>query len=321
MQSVIADHSFNLSGTLGAYGIAQWYSHSFRTENEKVVLSSLVHDPFPSLTSSMTYRPNIQFNSPLMDKLVIKYLLVNKDVLEPIIIRPLSEISPSAPDISHDQTPPLPDNLLKQHLTIPHDMAIRVIAFWFATHGREHAPANVRLTLSSSDGSRLAEAELDKNRIADNQWSFFEFPDKVSLKKGAYSLTLSLVNYTGPDKLSAWATEIKKDTGNYLEINGVKTAASLKIKMGRYEKRDMTGYAAKWNILALEKDIVIFENKQVTNSAYFIKDLDAAHDQIDFTGLDVKSVLGGINKRQVLKRRRGMDRLADASSLRLESVY
>ena len=289
LQSVIADHSFNLSGTLGAYGIAQWYSHSFKTEKEKEVLSSLVRAPFPSPTSSMVLRPNINFNSPLMEKLAIKYLLVNKDVLEPIIIHPLSEISPPLPEITHSQTPPLPDNSLKQHIYLPADITVRVIGFWFTTNGREHAPADVRLTLrSDQDNKYVMGAELDKNKISDNQWAFFEFPDKVNLKKGAYSLVLELVNYAGPEGLAVWATEIKENKGNYLEINGTKTEASLKIKMGIYEKRDMTAYTKKWNILSLEKDIVIFENRQVTNSAYFVKDLEVLNDQTDFSGLDVK---------------------------------
>jgi hypothetical protein len=289
LQSVIADDSFHMSGTLGAYGIAQWFAHSFRTEKEKDILSDLVHDPFPSPTSSLIHRQNIHFDSPFMEKLVIKYLMVDKDVLEPIILRSLHEISPPLPELSHSQAPPLPDNSWRQHIKIPNDIAVRAIGFLFATNGQAHAPANIRLTLySNNDDKYSIEPEIDRNAIVDNQWVFFEFPDKVHLKKGVYSLLLSLVNYTGPDRVTAWATKIWENKGNYLEINGFKTDTSLKITMGVYEKGDLSIFAKKWNVLHLEKDVVIFENKQVTNSAYFIKDLDAAHDQIDFTGLDVK---------------------------------
>jgi len=79
LQSVIADDSYWYSGMLGAYGISEWYGHSLKTDNEKAVLSELVHDPFGSATVAMFSAGDINLNSPLMDKLVIKYLMINKE--------------------------------------------------------------------------------------------------------------------------------------------------------------------------------------------------------------------------------------------------
>ena len=81
LQSVIADDSYWFSGMLGAYGIAEWYAHSFRTDKEKKVLSELVHDPFGGATVALFSGGDIDLNSPLMDKLVIKYLMVNKGLI------------------------------------------------------------------------------------------------------------------------------------------------------------------------------------------------------------------------------------------------
>jgi hypothetical protein len=78
LQSVIADRSYWFSGTLGGYGITEWYGHSFRTDREKEVLASLSDDPFPSATSAAVDSGYIHYDSPLMDKLAIKYLLVSK---------------------------------------------------------------------------------------------------------------------------------------------------------------------------------------------------------------------------------------------------
>jgi hypothetical protein len=120
-------------------------------------------------------------------------------------------------------------------------------------------------------------------------WVFFDFPDKVFLKKGAYSLGLSLVDYAGADKLTVWATKTQEHTGNFLEVNGFKTDVSLKVRISYYEKVVPAIDAGKWNLIDQEKDILIFENRQVTNSAYFIKKLDApSHARMDFSRLDVK---------------------------------
>ena len=282
LQSVIADVSYWFAGTLGAYGIPEWYAHSFRTDREKEVLANLVHDPFSSPTSMLIIGNNIQFNSPLMDILGIKYLLVNKAVFE-------SKQLFALPEISHDLAPPLPNNSLKQHIDIPYDMAVGAIGFSFTTFGGEHAPANVRLTLYTDNGAKYPyEPELGKNAISGNRWVFFEFPEGVLLSKGGYYLVLSLPGYAGPDNLSAWATKNSgSNTGSFLEVNGTRTDYSLKWRIGYYQKMDLSFLKNKWNVINLEKDIVILENKQVTNSAYFVRNLNASDDQMDFSGLDV----------------------------------
>jgi hypothetical protein len=282
LQSVIADYSYIFSGTLGAYGIPEWYAHAFRTDIEKEVLSRLVHDPFSSATSAFINGVNIQFNSPLMDKLAIKYLLVNKGALG---MKRLFAL----PELSRDPAPPLPHNSWKQHVYIPNDMVIEAIGFLFTTYGEGHAPANVKLSLYTDKGGKYSfEPELGRDKIADNQWAFFEFPDRFSLRKGGYYLVLSLPGYTGPKSLTAWATKNQENTGSFLEINGVKTDHSLTWKIGYIEKMEPSAFQKKWNVLDLENEIVIFENKQVENSAYFVKNLDPANDQIDFSGLNVR---------------------------------
>jgi hypothetical protein len=197
------------------------------------------------------------------------------------------------PEISHELAPPLPDNTWKQHLYLAqNDMEITALGFLFSTYGADHAPANVRLALSR-DNHEITSVELDKNRIHDNEWAFFEFPGKGFFGKGMYSLAVSLPGYAGPDKVTAWATKSRQETGSFLELNGWNTDRSLKMDVHAYLiKRDMKffdkNFEKKWEIINLDSDFMIFENKKVTNSAYFIKDLEPANDQIDFPGLDVR---------------------------------
>jgi hypothetical protein len=288
LQSVIADASFNMSGSLGAYRIPQWHAHTFKTDREKEVLSSVVHDPFPSPTSSYIDGDKIQFTSPLMDKLVIKYLLVNKGLVE-------REVMFKLPEVAQSLAPPLPDYAWKQHFDIPRDMTIGRIGFVFSTFGAEHAPADVRIALYRDGDKRpLAEAGLDKNAIADAKAAYFTLPGRVLLKKGGYTLVVSLVDYTGPGKLSALVADTPEHSGNYLAINGKRSGGSLKFGMVAYETRDMTAISKKWDLVAVEKNIAILENKRVTNSAYFVQSLDAKGEQVDFSGLDVAQPSSGL---------------------------
>ena len=282
LQSVIADaSSYWFAGTLGAYGIPEWYAHSFRTDREKEVLGELAHNRSKSPTTMVIEGKSINFDSPLMDKLAIKYLLVNKDMGN----KRLLELQ----ELSRDPAPPLPYNTWRQHIYIPKDIIAGAIGFSFITAGEKHAPANMRLRFyKDNEENFFLEAGLYKDEITEDEWGFFDFPYTLSLSKGGYYLELSLPGYTGPGSLTALATKTRGNTGNFLEVNGAKTDRSLIWKIGYFE--DMPRVLKKWNIFSVENDIVIYENRQVTNSAYFIKDLDASNDRIDFTGLDIRQV-------------------------------
>jgi hypothetical protein len=76
-------------------------------------------------------------------------------------------------------------------------------------------------------------------------------------------LALSLADYNGPDKLTAWATKVRENSGAYLEINRVKSDSSLKMRIEVYAKMDRASIEKKWKVVDREKDIVILENKQI----------------------------------------------------------
>jgi hypothetical protein len=281
LQSVIADDSYDGCGTLGAYDIPEWYAHSWRTETEKAVLSYLVRNSFVSPTAASIVGSDIQYDSTLMDKLGIKYILVNKNAQFMFV----------QPELSHLPAPPLPDNALRQHIHLPQDMVIGSFGFKFLKHANKQSPARVRLSLFNGKGKKFPlEPELGLDEIVNNRWVFFKFPDKVPLKEGAYSLVLSLVHPAETDELTVLATQMQNYTGSYLEINGRNSDVTLKYSIIFYENNVPENVVEDWNVISLEKDIMILENKQVTNSAYFIKDLDEANESIDFSGLKIEQV-------------------------------
>jgi hypothetical protein len=282
LQSVIADNSYMIGGTLGAYGIPEWYAHAFRTDREKEVLSGLVLNAFASPTAAYIDPGNIRYHSPLMDKLVIRYLLVSRHSLEGRTVF-------SSPVLSHGQAPPLPDNAWRQHLSLPTDLTVGAFGFLFSTFGKGQAPASVRLTLFNDRGEKLGtEPLLAGDAIADNQWSFFEFPSRVALRRGDYYLVVSLAGDPGGGRLTAATTATSGARGDYLEVNGRRTGTSLQLKIGAYEKGPLDSLAGKWNVAVFEGDIMLLENRDVTGSGYFIDTLDPSSDRISFSGLDVR---------------------------------
>ena len=282
LQSVIADSSFMVSGTLGAYGIADWYAHAYRTDREKEVLSRLVIEPFASPTAAFISGGDIQFNSALMDQLAVRYLLLRSDWNE-------RKATISLPEFTKVAAPSLARGPWRQHLSVPDAVTVGALGFQFLTGGRSAAPADVLLSLYNDGGQKYAfEPRLSRHAIADNQWSFFEFPGKVMLAKGSYLLVLSLADQGGGEGLSASASRMPVRTGNYLEINNAPSDISLNMKIGIYERTGPGPIPKKWSMTGVEENIVVMENGAVTDGAYHVKGLDASKDLPDYSGVAVE---------------------------------
>jgi len=77
-QSIMADHSFKTSGTLSYYCFFEWYRHSFRTNTEKELLTSLAPRSHSTPTSFIIAPQNIKFLSPLMNIFAVKYIFISR---------------------------------------------------------------------------------------------------------------------------------------------------------------------------------------------------------------------------------------------------
>jgi len=86
-QSIIADGSFNVSGVLAAYGLFEWYRHSFRTNAEKKLLDSLIPDSSSTPTAFTIPAQNINFSSPLINLFAIKYILIDANKLKHLFLK------------------------------------------------------------------------------------------------------------------------------------------------------------------------------------------------------------------------------------------
>lgn len=76
-QSVIADNTFIVSGTLGNYAIPEQFAHGFKNNSEKKMLSQIA--PFTTKTAAFFDAKQIIFNAELFAKLGIKYVLIRSN--------------------------------------------------------------------------------------------------------------------------------------------------------------------------------------------------------------------------------------------------
>src|SRR3546814_12391042 len=67
--------SSDLSGTLAAYGLGDWYGHSIRSSQLRVLLDKMADKPFTSPTSTGIGIEQFDWNSSLMDVVGLCYAI------------------------------------------------------------------------------------------------------------------------------------------------------------------------------------------------------------------------------------------------------
>lgn len=292
LQSVVADRSFMLSGTLGAYGIPEWFAHGFYREEEKRVLSQIIQQPYRSPTAATFFMRDVNFHeNELFSKLGIRYLMLNHN----------SSIR-KQPHVNNAAAPHMPENSLSQVINLQHAEYIESIGLVLATFHAPKAPADVILELVDlTDNRVLSYSRLSANMIKDNRQAIFRFEQGgVELKPGKYKIRIKLhdnVKYNG--RLTAWYSKQPKYSDEYLLVNGeVVYGAMLYTLYGHdeHEARINNG----WQTVLTDHSISVVENKNVPNGAYFLPDLglkskiessdvfstrlDSTHVRIDYKG-------------------------------------
>ncbi len=264
MQSVLADSSYIISGTLGAYDLPEWFAHGIKSDKDKQTLARIVDDPFKSPTAAAFTGDKIQFESNLINLLGIKYILCNSNSIKENLFVSYDKADKQVP------APPLPQNSLTQVIRLEKDITASGAALLLATYFEPSAPDDVLLTLSEN-GNAMSKVKVDKEAVRDNRWVYFDFGEELALVSGVeYSIAVELGDYTGDKRLTVWASEQKKAGDNYLIVNGKPSNLTFRMKLygNNLNINDI------YNIKGLERGITLLENKVIKGGAYFIGALD-----------------------------------------------
>jgi len=265
LQSVIADKSYLMGGTLASYGIAEWFAHAFKTDQEKTLLRQIVKKPFVSPTSAKFPGSAINQESKLLDKLGVAYIVVNKKSLEPPVVREQKERARMI------AAPPLPDNTLSQILNIEKAISFSTVEILLATYSREAAPADVELQIISG-ANVLAESVIAASKVRDNKYAIFEFSESIFLKPGQYEAVIKLKESDVTWPVTAWYVKKPDNSGDLIMIKGDAVQGSWVYRIHK-ENNDIN--KALWEVHDLEPNIRVLKNKNVPVGAYYISDFSA----------------------------------------------
>ena len=263
-QSVLATgDAYLISGTLGAYDIPEWFAHAYHTEQEKNMLTQLVHNPWASPTAARFSFEQIDLESDVVDALGIRYILTS----HPVYINQEDNDAPA---------PPMPYNTLGQVIQLYEPINVIGIQLLMATYGRATAGSDVRLIFLNEFNLQLAECIVNGNAINDNSWVTFKFDNVLKLRPGVYKFKLNTVKLDA-QPVTVWAL-VKKDgfPDGYITINDQPGQGDLTFRLLAIPERKLNS----WNIAYSGPYITILERKDSPPGAYFLQG-NASFDKIE----------------------------------------
>lgn len=200
-QSALADDSFLVSGTLGAYGVPEWFGHGFRTELLKDRLRAMTPSAMTTATASRVGAADFHLDSALFSAMGIRYVLGNEAVLSSIVGLPAgAEGSP------HQPMPAMPATTLSQRVTLGSQVTIEGVSCNMATYGRQGQRGTLEVTLAESGSPvRLAGWSVPAADIRDNEVHTFAMPSPTRLGPGDYVVELSYTGAGPGDLLTVWS--------------------------------------------------------------------------------------------------------------------
>jgi hypothetical protein len=263
-ESVLAvTDAYMLPGTLGSYGIPEWFGHSFHRSAEKRELEKLVKEPWAPGTSARVAFDHIQVGEPLLDRLGVRFILLASGD------NPLERLRQVAVEQRRVDTPVGLEEMQEglsvgQTFTLDEAVTVCALRLQFGTYHQAHGGADVQLLLTGSNGVS-AEATLAADAIRDNEWADFSLPS-VPLPPGDYSFRVGLAG-SDPAHLAVWSS---LDDSSYL--GGTRLAGNalaggdLAFKILKCDPDPNTG----WRIARSNENLWVLENTEATPGAFLM---------------------------------------------------
>lgn len=272
LQSVIADNSFMISGSLTAYGIAEWFAQNLKTDQQKELMERMVLKPFVNPFAATFDASRINIGSKYMDLFGIKYLIFKKD---------RKNILKEQTGDGHQAALPLPNHKWRQYVWLPKKTYISGISLLLATYSAPEAPSDVTI-LWYLNSEITSKSVVSKEDIKDNKWVDFIFKNPFEVDAGFNSFDVRLSDKIIDDQLTAWCTINPDPKQDYLLIDGIDSKSSLKFKLHDSENNK---FISKYKVHSFEDGISILENSEVHDGPVFLESLKGG-----LSGLEVKDI-------------------------------
>jgi hypothetical protein len=254
-QSVLGtSDAYMIAGTLGSYGLSEWFAHTFHTGKEKKVLGNVVNDAWvKSPTAAVFSSRQIDFQSPWMDALGIRFVLTKS---MPSILGQERHDKPS---------PSMPSHVVGQAVHLFAESVIHGVQVRLATYHRPSAGSDVWLTWLDADNSILAETRVVGDTIHDNDWVFFQFPQPLILPPGTYRFTVAIRKHPDALPVTAWAwTASDQFPAGYRTVDGKRVSGDLAFGL-------IGEPPSGWRVDTPGSHVAVFERTDSPPGAYLIK--------------------------------------------------
>jgi hypothetical protein len=265
-QSVVADRSFIISGTVSNYGLPELFAAGFRNSGQRSIMTHIVDNPFTNPVSSMFPCESINFTSPYAVLAAVRYFLVATDCREAVA---------STSGTGHKPSQMLNNGPLSGTIKLNRPTKLDIARVLFATWGDDDFASDIGFELYWS-GSLVASSTLPADAIHDNQYANFPLNVSDVIPAGEYMYVITMLKPNGESKLSTW----NYSSGGDYSIASKHFPGTPKLSLIAPPQVD--GLAKH----RLEENVTVFENIAVTGGAYYVHSLDQI-DGVNFSAVQV----------------------------------
>lgn len=270
----IADRNYLVAGTLGGYGIAEWYGHGFKSPEIKELLAEAVANPFVTPTASMIASEDVRLSSPVLRALGVSHVLGDETLLS-------SQVTPAydGPKATRVPLPALRGSKWTQDIRLDHPLLLTDVELHMATYGRSGLEGQVVLAVDSANGDALATSSLPAATLVDGEMARFHFEPALPLSAGGYRLYLRHEGAAPQDNITVWY-HAGSTTNCTLEIVPAQPPGCLIMRM--LSNRTDIG---DWRLAGRDGPLVLLENPQAPRGPYFLRSLH------DYPGADASRAI------------------------------
>jgi hypothetical protein len=286
-QSVLAIHdAYFIPGTLGSYGLSDWFAHTYRRAAEKAVLEQVVERPWASWTAAAFSFDRVKMDSPWLDALGIRFVMTT-DARPPVVAQ-----------LANDRPSELVgQRRIAQSVKLGSPARVCSLGMLFGTYDRAHADAGVRLTVANEQGETLARSVAPAETVLNNRWAEFKLDKPISLAPGVYELHVESVQGKDAAPLSVWSFvgEDRYPDG-HATVDGAPSAGDLAFKLTACDFRLPDG----WRVARERNGLAVLERDNAPPGGYLVTRLDdpPARGRLDWSTVELTSFTGD---RQVFK--------------------
>lgn len=277
---VIADANYIVSGSLGAYGLAEWYGHGFKAPAVKKLLAQAVRDPFTTATASVIEPSAVMLDSPAIRAMAVRYVFGDERLLA----------STWAPEYREGPAPmqalpALAHASWVQYVDLPHRFGLTNAEFRIATYGGSGLHGTLTLTVSEAGALHnvIAESTLPAASLVDGDMANFSFHPEIDLAGGRYTFALRYDGAAADENITAWYRP-GAPANCSLQVEPVHPPGCLIMRL-LSARSDLRG----WRVVSNVHGLVLLENLNAPRGAYFIASLAdvpgaRSADVVDTTG-------------------------------------